>query len=163
MSGLGLLILFFAVGVLLLVAEIFIPSYGILCVSGTGFLIAGILKTFEYGGRGVGVTSILACAVFLPVFAYVAVKYWRRTPIGRRIAPPNPVLTAEDVGVPSEELRRLVGQTGEAQSPLRPVGICLFNGRRVNCIARFGLIEPGSKVEAVGVSGGNLEVAPVAV
>ena len=72
MSGLGLLILFFAVGVLLLVAEIFIPSYGILCVSGTGFLIAGILKTFEYGGGGVGVNSLFGCAGFFSGFAYVA-------------------------------------------------------------------------------------------
>lgn len=154
----GILVLFFAVGVVILVAEIFIPSHGILSVVGLGFLIAAVVKTFSYGGREAGIIAVLACLVFVPAFALIAVKYWHRTPIGRRIAPPNPTLTADDTSVPVEELSRLVGRTGRSETPLRPVGICEFSGKRVSCVTEFGMIEAGATVEAVGISGANLAV-----
>ncbi len=160
MSDLVVLILLFAVGVLFLVAEIFIPSHGVLTVAGVGFLTAGIVKTFQYGGREAGIISILACAVFLPAFSVIAIKYWHRTPIGRRISPPNPTMTVDDVGVPVEELAHYIGRTGRARTPLRPVGICEFDGRRLSCVAEFGMIEPGTEVEAVRIVGGNLAVHP---
>lgn len=158
MPELGILILFFAVGVAMLVAEIFIPSHGVLSVVGLGFLIAAVVKTFSYGGREAGVIAIFACLIFVPAFAFVAIKFWHRTPIGKRIAPPNPTLTTDDTSIPVEELSRLVGQTGRCETPLRPVGICEFNGKRVSCITEFGMIEAGATVEAVGISGANLAV-----
>ncbi|MGB2984315.1 MAG: NfeD family protein [Phycisphaerae bacterium] len=158
MSEVAVLALLYAVGVLLLVAEIFIPSHGVLSIAGLGFLVAAVVKTFSYGGREAGTIAIFACLVFLPVFAFVAIKYWHRTPIGKRISPPNPVLTSADTSVPVEELNRLIGQTGRSETPLRPVGICKFNGKRVSCLAEFGMIEAGATVEAVRVSGSNLAV-----
>ena len=158
MSEIAVLILLYAAGVLLLVMDIFIPSHGLLAVTGVGFLVAAVVQTFNYAGREAGIVAILACLVFLPTFVCLAVKYWRRTPIGRRISPPNPVLTVADAGVPVEELTRLVGQTGTAVTPLRPVGICEFSGKRVSCVAEFGMVERGTMVEAVRVSGSNLAV-----
>ncbi len=158
MSDMVILILLYGVGVLMLLAEIFIPSHGVLTVASLGFLTAAIVKTFSYGGRDAGIVAVFACAVFLPAFAFVAVKYWRRTPIGRRIAPPNPIVTSADTGVPVEEMSRLIGRTGRSATPLRPVGICEFNGRRISCVAEFGLIEAGATVEAIRIVGSNLAV-----
>ena len=158
MSDLAILIIFYAVGVLMLVAEIFIPSHGILSVAGLAFLIAAVVKTFSYGGREAGIVAVFACLVFVPAFAFVAIKYWHRTPIGRRIAPPNPTLTVDDTSVPVETLARMVGQTGRSKTPLRPVGICEFNGKRVSCVAEFGMIEAGVEVEGLRISGSNLAV-----
>jgi len=93
--------------------------------------------------------------------AYVAVKYWRQTPIGRKIVPPNPVLTTADVGVPVEKLSRLVGQTGVAKTPLHPVGICEFDGQRISCVAQFGSVEAGVSVVGVKIQSGNLAVRPL--
>jgi membrane-bound serine protease (ClpP class) len=150
--------LLYGVGLLMLVAEIFIPSHGVLTLAGLGFLVVAVVKTFSYGGREAGVIAIFACSVFLPAFAFVAIKYWRRTPIGRRIAPPNPVVTAADTSVPVEELTRLIGQTGRSTTPLRPVGICDFDGKRISCVAAFGIIEAGTAVEGVRLVGSNLAV-----
>jgi membrane-bound serine protease (ClpP class) len=157
MSELAILILLYAVGVFLLLAEIFIPSYGILSVAALGFLITAVVKTFGYG-REAGIVAMCACLVLIPVFAYLAIKYWHRTPIGRRISPPNPVFTAEDSGVPGVELHELVGQVGRSVSTLRPVGICEFNGRRVTCVAEYGMVEAQQPVEGTGVRGNNLVV-----
>ena len=158
MSDVAILVLFYGLGVLILVAEVFIPSHGILTVVGLGLLIAGVVQTFSYAGRDAGIIAIFACLVFVPAFAMLAIKYWHRTPIGKRIAPPNPTLTAADTSVPIEEINSLIGRTGRTVSPLRPVGICDFNGRRVSCVAQFGMVEAGVAIEGVGLSGTNLEV-----
>ncbi len=158
MSDLGILIVLFGVGTLMLVVEIFIPSHGILTVAGLGFLVAAVVKTFDYGGRSAGIVAILTCAVLLPTFGFLAIKYWPQTPIGRLIAPPNPVLTSADAGIPIDRLQAMVGQSGRAISPLRSVGICDFNGRRVSCVAETGMVDAGVDVEAIGIRNGTLEV-----
>lgn len=158
MPEVGLLVMLFGAGVLCLVAEIFIPSQGILSVVGLGFLVAGIVKTYELVGETAGIVSICGSLVFVPSLAFVAVKVWHRTPLGRLISPPNPVLTVEDSGVPVKELSELVGKTGRSVSPLRPVGICEFGGKRVSCVVRFGMLDSGTQVEGVGISGSNLTV-----
>ena len=157
MSELAILVVLYFVGILLLVGEIFIPSHGVLSLAGLGFLVAAVVKTFQYG-REAGIVAVFACLVIVPVFAFVAIKYWHRTPIGRRISPPNPVLTAKDTGVPVEQLGQLVGQVGRSLSPLRPVGVCEFAGRRVSCVAEFGMVEADVAVMGTGVKGSNLVV-----
>ncbi len=139
-------------------AEIFIPSHGILTVAGLGFLVAAVSKTFSYGGREAGMMAIVACMIFVPTLGYFAIKYWHLTPIGKLIAPPNPKLTAADTSVPVEELARYVGRTGRSVSPLRPVGICEFDGHRFSCVAEFGLVEAGVDVKAIAIKGSNLAV-----
>lgn len=158
MSDVTILALLYTLGVLILVAEIFIPSQGVLMIAGLGFLVAAVVKTFNYGGREAGIIAVIACMVFLPVFAFVAIKYWHLTPVGRRIAPPNPIVRATDSSVPVEEMDRLLGQTGRSATPLRPVGICEFNGKRVSCISEFGMIDAGVTVQAVRIAGSNLAV-----
>lgn len=158
MSEMAILILLYGVGLLMLMAEIFIPSNGILTVAGLGLLAVAVGRTFTYAGREAGIIAIFACLVFLPTFAFVAIKYWHLTPIGRRIAPPNPVLTSADTGAPVEKLSRLIGQTGRSTTTLRPVGICEFNGKRISCIAEFGVIEADTEVEGVRIAGSNLAV-----
>lgn len=159
MSDMVLLIALFSIGAVVLVAEIFLPSHGILTVVGIGFLITAVAKTFQLHGRDAGVIASLACLLAVPTGGYLAVKYWRQTAIGRMIAPPNPQLTSEDTSVPVDEIQSMIGRTGKCLSPLRPVGICVFNGHRISCVAQFGMIEAGATVEGVGMTGSNLAVA----
>lgn len=158
MSEIAIIALLFGAGALVLIAELFIPSHGVLTFVGVALLVAGVVQTFRYGGEKAGAISVLACLVVLPVFAVVAIKVWPRTWVGRRIAPPNPVLTPRDTSVPVEEISRYIGQTGRALTTLRPVGICEFNGRRVSCVAEFGMLDAGVTVEGLRVVSGQLAV-----
>lgn len=158
MSELAVLLLLFGVGVMMLVSELFIPSHGILTVVGVGFLIAGVVATFQTYGEKAGAIAIICCLVALPIFTVAAVRIWPKTWVGRRIAPPNPVATTRDTSVPVVELSRYIGQTGRSTTPLRPVGICDFDGRRIPCIAEFGMVEAGVMVEGLRMTGGNLSV-----
>ena len=158
MSEVGIIVLLYAVGLAMLVAEIFIPSHGVLTLAGLGLVVWGVVKTFAVGGHTAGVIAVLACLVLLPALAYLSVSIWPRTPIGRKIAPPNPIASASDSSVPAVELATLVGRRGRTISPLRPVGLCDFGGRRVSCISEMGLLEAGVEVEATRVDGSNLGV-----
>ncbi len=149
----------FAAAAVVLVLEIFLPSHGVLTVVGVGVLIGAIVKTFDLYGPAAGTLAVIASAVGLPVFAVAAVKIWPHTRIGRIIAPPNPVYGRDDFAPQIAELRALVGRTGQSLSPLRPVGTCEFDGRRLECICERGMVEAGVKVRAIGLRGRTLEVA----
>lgn len=157
MSEIGVLMVLYAAGVLVLVSEIFIPSHGILTVTGLVLLTIAVVKTFDQSNTA-GVLAVLACLIFIPTFAIVSVKYWHRTPLGRRISPPNPVHAREDTSIPIEELTALFGKTGRTLSQLRPAGIVEFGGKRVSCVADFGMIDAGIEVQGIGIKGNSLAV-----
>ncbi len=155
------LIMLYATAAVVLLLEIFIPSYGVLCIVGVGLLIGAIVKTFDYYGPIAGWLAIIGTVVTLPVGAYVAVKLWPHTKIGRLIVPPNPVYTERDLGADLDSLRATVGQSGRSLSPLRPVGTCEFDGRRVQCVCESGMIDAGKTVRAIGLKGRDLEVTEI--
>lgn len=158
MPDIFLITVLFAVGAAMLVAEIFLPSHGVLSVVGLGFLIAAIVKTHQFAGPNAAIVAVLICLVLLPTASYLSIKHWRQTRVGKAIAPMNPTLTVEDTSIPVREITAMIGTTGKTISPLRPVGVCEFGGRRVSCTAKFGMLDAGVEVEGVGMSGGNLEV-----
>lgn len=156
MPDTAVLMIVFTVGIGFLVAEIFLPSHGVLTAAGIGFLIYAIVRTFNDVGTEAGIVAIIGSLILVPALAVISIKYFHRTPIGKLISPPNPVQTESDVDV--QALRRFVGQRGKAVSALRPVGICEFDGKRVSCISEFGVVDPGTEVEGVRVVGGNVAV-----
>ncbi|MCK4658204.1 MAG: hypothetical protein KAV82_01665 [Phycisphaerae bacterium] len=157
MGEFGIIALLYAIALVVLLAEIFIPSHGILTVAGLGFLVAAVVKTFGIS-TSAGVGATLACIVLLPTAVVIAVKLWPHTPMGRLISPDNPVVTSKDVGVDVDTLRSMIGCVGRSVSPLRPSGICDFDGRRFPCVAEMGMIGRGVEVHVVGVKGSNLAV-----
>lgn len=159
MNDVLLVTVLFGVGILILIIEIFIPSYGMLTLGGLGFLVAAVYKAYgisEPAGHG----AVIAALVALPTLAYIAVKTFHRTRFGRLISPPNPVVSASEFAPHIEELRRHIGKTGHTITALRPVGTCTIDGQRVPCVAESGLIEPGIEVVAVRIRGQELEVRP---
>jgi len=155
----SLTILYF-VGILLLVAEIFLPSHALLTVAGLGLLSWAVYRTFQLSELG-GYVSLMLLAVILPTMVILAVRHWHRTPIGRRISPPNPVLTVEDAGGRPDLLEPFIGQIGTSLTPLRPVGECRFGSQKVECVAESGMIDRGVTVQAVGIMNTSLAVRPV--
>jgi len=154
-------IMFFALGVLILIAEIFVPSHGVLTLAGVGFMVFAIYRAYQDLGSTAGHIAILATLVLLPTLALVAVKTFHRTPWGRKIAPPNPTVRVEEFAPQYGQLRNYMGHTGKTLTPLRPVGTCLLNGDRIDCVAETGMIERDVSIRVVGIRGHELEVSPV--
>lgn len=148
------------VGIVLLVAEIFLPSHGVLTVLALGSLGGGIYAGFQYGTT-VGYALLVASMLLVPIFAVMAIRIWPSTFIGRRIAPPNREVRTDDSLMHADgQMRGLLGQTGVTVTPLRPVGACEFAGRRVECLAESGMIDRDTRVVAIDVQGQSLVVRP---
>ena len=150
----------YVVGMALLIAEVFLPAHGVIGLAGLGVLGFGIYETYLVN-QVAGTVGVVAAILLLPVGLYITVKTWHRTPIGRRISPPNPVLTEKD-RMPVEDLREFIGKVGRTVTLCRPVGICLFDGRRIECSSEQGVLDAGVDVKAIGLVDRTLSVRPVA-
>ena len=52
------------------------------------------------------------------------------------------------------------GKTGRAVSPLRPSGVAVFDGRRIDVITEGLMVEPGQWVKCVEVRANKVLVRP---
>jgi membrane-bound serine protease (ClpP class) len=154
------LVILYAVGIAMLVAEIFLPSHAVLTVCGLGLLGWAVYHTFQLS-EFAGYFSLVLLAIILPTMMIIAVRTWHQTPIGRRISPPNPVLTQEDAGARPDLLEPFVGQIGTTLTPLRPVGKCRFGDRKIECVSESEMIGRGVTVQAIGIVNMSLAVRPV--
>ena len=146
-------------GCVLMVAELFLPAYGLIGLVGLGVVCVAVYRVFGIS-ENAGVVSIGVLIVVMPLALIVSVRTWHRTWIGKRISPPNPVLTEQD-RLPAEELKDLIGRTGRTATMLRPVGVCVFDGRRIECLSEAGVIAANVDVEAVRLVDRSLAVRPV--
>lgn len=150
----------YGVGVLLLVADFFLPSHGLLTVASLALLGYALYETFQVSEQA-GLISLVCLLVGVPAVLGAAIRVWHRTWVGRRISPPNPVLSEED-RLPLQELEMCVGQIGRTVTPLRPVGMCLFGDQRVECVAESAMIGAGVEVEGIRLTDRTLVVRPAA-
>lgn len=153
------IVLLYAIGCVLLIVEFFLPAHGLLGLVGLAVLGYGWMETMAMD-RTAGLIALAALVVVLPTSFIYALNHWHRTPVGRRISPPNPVLTDKD-RMPIEDLKALIGRRGRTITQLRPVGMCLFDGRRLECKSEQNVIEAEVEVECVGLSDRTLCVRPV--
>ncbi len=137
---------------LLLVAEVFVPSAGMLSLCALGCLTGGLILCFGISPI-VGWTGIILSGVIIPVVLYISYRLFPKTRFGRAVTL-NPPDSAQGDAVPDKALLDvLVGEVGCTQTPLHPVGICDFSGRRLECVAETGYVDRGIIVEVICVQG----------
>jgi len=92
------------------------------------------------------------------VFAY---KIFPKTSFGKTVTLDGPKKTRGE-GVPdAEHLSTLLGKTAIVISPLRPVGMCDFEGAKLECVAESGYVEKGKTVKVIKVDGTQLTVREI--
>ena len=150
-----------AVGLLLMAAELFLPTHGILFGLGLGATLIGVVLTFR-SGLPTGVITLLVVVIAVPVFGGVLVRLWPKTPMGKRLFLPAPDDDDAVAQLPVNlELERLRGRYGKSLSPLRPCGIVEFDGKRMDTMTDGGMIEPNQWVRCVDIKGGHIIVRQV--
>ena len=156
------------VALVLFFVEIFIPSGGLIGFAAAAALVAGIVMMFRVNTT-LGLVSAIVALTWLPFFFALALKLWPNTPLARLLLlknEPRPADAFDGVGGEPHSLvaatgeSRLLGLTGEAITDLRPVGLCLLEGQRVECLADAGLIRAGTPVRVVAVDGMHVKVRP---
>jgi membrane-bound ClpP family serine protease len=142
-------------GVALLLAELVLPTQMILGLTGTVMLIGAVALCFVVNPL-LGVAALLAGGLMLPLGWSVFLKYWPRSPMGRRV-----ILSTQQSeqrpGLPVQ-----IGQVGQSVSAMRPIGTCDFNGQRLEAVSEYGIIESGRTVKVIALNNRRPVVREVA-
>ena len=144
---------------ILLVFEIFIPSLGLLTATALLCLAGGIYIFFQVSTT-VGWIGVWTAVVLIPAVWVIVYKLLPKTSIGR-------VLELKKVeqamgGIPDQEhLESLMGQSGIVLTPLRPVGMCEFEGKKIVCVADTGYVEKQTPVKVIHVEGNKVTVRKI--
>jgi membrane-bound serine protease (ClpP class) len=152
MDYLTLALILIGIGVFLLLAEILVPTGGILVVAALLFFALGVGTILYEGSTTEAVVAIVGLAIGLPAFGYFAVSAWRRMSLDTVLdeTPAPPV-------VPSE-IDVLKGRTGKTVSPMRPSGTVEFDGKRVDAMTEGTMLDAGVWVRCVDVKWGQVIV-----
>jgi membrane-bound serine protease (ClpP class) len=156
--SLGVLFLLTAIGLALIVAEVFFVSMGAFGGLAALSLLSAIVLAFTHHGQLIGFTFLALAAIGAPVVAFLALRALPRTRFGQQLILTGPAADEIAPAAPTE-LRALVQQSGIAESILRPAGIARVAGRRVDVVTRGELIEAGTPVTVLAVEGSRVVVA----
>ena len=117
-------ILLLIVGLMLLIAELFLPSGGVLGLLAAAALVGSVLLAFRSGGTRAGMVFMLLLAVAIPAVIGFGLQLWPKTPLGRRmlLARPKPE-EFDPQDQHDHELSMLVGKVGRTITQLRPAGM----------------------------------------
>ena len=141
----------------LIVAEVFVPSGGLISIFALACLVGGIAIFFHYsliaGWAGVGIAAVMIPTVL--IFAY---KIFPKTRFGKSVTLTPPERRQGDAIPDTDKIKDLLGAEGAVLTPLRPVGMCDFSGHRVECVAEGGYVDKGKKVKVINVESTQLTV-----
>lgn len=154
MDYLTLALMLFALGIIMLVAEVLLPTGGFLIVASLLFFALGVGMILARGTVIEAMVALAALAVGLPAAGYIAVAAYRRMSIGGELESSSAPL--EIAGL--TELESLKNRTGKTVSPMRPSGTVEFDGKRIDAMAEGVMIDAGVWVRCVAVKGSTVLV-----
>jgi membrane-bound serine protease (ClpP class) len=152
------IVLLTVVGLVFIAVEFYLPSLVLGSIGAVLMLFATAICYSSTGSRDQ--TIVLFCvevALGLGV-GYVSIKYFPQTTVGRRM-----ILAKTQTGAsaPEERVMDWVGHEGVAQTVLRPAGMALIDGKRLDVEAESGMIESGSPIKIVAVQKNRLVVKKI--
>jgi len=155
-----LAIFLFLLCAVLLVAEVFVPSFGLITLCSLAALAGGIAIFFKLSPTA-GWIGVIVAVVMIPAVLVFAYKVLPKTSFGKTVLLDMPKRQKGE-GIPdAEQLKALFGRKAVVITPLRPVGMCDFSGSRLECVAESGYVDKGKTVEVIKVEGTQLTVRQV--
>jgi membrane-bound serine protease (ClpP class) len=154
-------VLLIGLSLILLGAEAFIPSGGLISLVAAAVAISGAVCLFKvdwkWGAVGIGTLIVLGPLIFI-----FALQLMPSTRMGRKLmfgeqGEERPVLSEEA----AHELDGLVGSEALVLTDLRPVGSIRLGEQRFDALAEISYIPAGTKVRVVSVEGTTIRVRAV--
>jgi membrane-bound serine protease (ClpP class) len=142
------------VGVVVIIAEIILPSGGILSIVALSVFGYSLFIVFNEISMTIGFSFVAADLILIPVLVIVGLKLLARSPVTLRKT------LSRKGGVSSQpsELGSYVGTQGNAVTDLRPAGIAVINSKRVNVVTRGEYLEKDSAIIVTAVTGNQIIV-----
>ncbi len=141
--------------VAVIVAEVVLPSGGVLSALSVGLFGFSLFLAFTRVGAGAGVGFLIADIIIVPIVLVYALRA-----LGSSTATLQTRLSHTD-GVTSQdpEAGAYKGAEGVAYTSLRPSGTALINETRVDVVTDGEFLEKGTPLHVVNVEGNRVVVA----
>jgi membrane-bound serine protease (ClpP class) len=143
-------------GLILVVAEIFLPGF-VVGTIGTICLVLSVILCYREVG-GVWGTGFLGLTILLSVVVIgLGMRFFPETPFGRKMT------LASHSGDEGElaQLGALKGKRGVAHTMLRPAGTAIIEDKRVDVVTEGAMVPKGSTIEVLAVEGNKVVVRKV--
>ncbi|MBN2020268.1 MAG: hypothetical protein JW749_08590 [Sedimentisphaerales bacterium] len=141
----------------LIVAEVFVPSGGLITICALACLAGGITIFFRHS-TSAGLAGIGIAIVMIPSVLVGAYKVFPHTRFGKKVLLAPPHREPGEAIADSKELQELLGAVGTVITTMRPVGMCDFSGKRLECVAESGYVDKGKQVKVIKVESTQLTV-----
>jgi membrane-bound serine protease (ClpP class) len=146
----------------LIIAEVFVPSGGIISLFALACVIGGAAIFFRHSSTA-GWIGVVIAIIMIPSTLVFAYRIFPKTRFGKSVTLTPPERQKGDAIPDTEELKELLGAVGLVMTPLRPVGMCDFSGQRVECVAEGGYVDKDKEVKVINVESTQLTVREIKV
>ncbi len=153
--------LYFACAALIL-AEVFVPSGGVISFCALACLIGGAVIFFKHSTTA-GWIGVVTAVIMVPSVLIFAYKIFPKTRFGKAVTLTPPERQKGDAIPDTPELKEMLGAVGLVVTPLRPVGMCDFSGERLECVAESGYVDKDKKVKVIDVESTQITVRVIEV
>ncbi len=155
------------IGLVLLALEIFIiPGFGMFGTLGIAALLGGLALSMVGAGDTAAVIVGVVWRVVLSLLAallagLLLLRFLPRLPLARRMILQTDLGSGHAHGSAPEADRRWLDKHGQAMSVLRPAGIAMIEGARVDVVSDGEMIEAGARIQVMRVDGNRIVVRRV--
>ena len=153
-SAIHLPVLLQLIGILVIIAEIILPSGGILSILATGLFGYSLYLVFTHISTSAGMAFVIADIILIPILVYFGIKFLAKSPVTLRTK-----LSKED-GVTSQSLDHndYLGSQGVAVTDLRPSGVATIEDERLDVVTQGEYIEKQTQIIVIAVRGNQIVV-----
>jgi membrane-bound serine protease (ClpP class) len=142
------------VGILVIIAEIIIPSGGILALLATGLFGYSLYLVFTSISASAGMAFIIADLFIVPILVYFGLKFLAKSPVTLR----TKLSKKDGVTVQSPDQNDFLGSVGLAITDLRPSGVANIKDQRLDVVTRGEYLENKTEIIVIAVSGNQIVV-----
>lgn len=155
MNNLALPIFLQLMGILVIIVEVIVPTGGILAIFSTGLIGGSLYLVFTKASSTAGYLFVVADVIVIPLSVFIGFKLLAKSPAALKRS-----LSKED-GVQSQspELEMYMGLEGIAATDLRPSGVAVIDGKRLDVVSRGEYLERSSNVVVIAVTGNQIIVS----
>ncbi len=94
----------------------------------------------------------------IPAIVIFAYRIFPKTPFGKAVTLTPPDRHKGDAIPDTQQLKEMLDSVGVVITPLRPVGMCDFSGKRFECVAESGYIDKDRSVKVIKIEAAQLTV-----
>ena len=142
------------VGVVVIIAEVILPSFGILTIVALGVFGYSLFMVFQDISKAAGFALLAADLVLIPVLVILGLKLLARSPVTLR----KTMSREEGVSSQPSELDSYIDMQGTAVTDLRPAGTAIIDDKRLDVVTRGEYLEKDAAIIVTAVTGNQIIV-----